>query len=134
MRLRLADAAVWQTVYERPWLYASAGKGAAEEFESEPDDASSTLAAASYDPTIYQRPHPDDRGGGMNSQGKPRKEGGGEGNDKSKAQGKSKGGKGKAAGRCGNCDAEGATRKCSQCGTEVYCDKNCQRVRGRVSA
>ena len=40
------------------------GKGAAEEPEPEPDDASSSLAAASYDPSIYQRPHPDDRGGG----------------------------------------------------------------------
>ena len=40
------------------------GKGAAEEPEPEPDDASSTPGAASYDPTIYQRPHPDDRGGG----------------------------------------------------------------------
>ena len=39
-------------------------KGAAEEPEPEPDDASSSTAAASYDPTIYQRPHPDDRGGG----------------------------------------------------------------------
>jgi len=28
MRVRLADAVVWQTLHERPWLYASAGKGA----------------------------------------------------------------------------------------------------------
>lgn len=28
MRVRLADAAVWQSAFERPWLYASAGKGA----------------------------------------------------------------------------------------------------------
>ena len=42
---------------------ASEGKGAAEEPEPEPDGASSTRAA-SYDPTLYQRPHPDDRGGG----------------------------------------------------------------------
>ena len=105
------------------------GYGAAEEPGPEPDDASLPSTTPSYDPTVFQPPHPDDRGGG-NSHGKPRKEGGGEGNDKSKAQGKSKGGKGKAAGRCGNCDAEGATMKCSQCGTEVYCDKNCQRVSG----
>ena len=35
------------------------GKGAAEEPEPEPDDASSNPGAASYDPTIYQRPHPE---------------------------------------------------------------------------
>ena len=35
-------------------------QGAAEEPEPEPDDAASTTGAASYDPTIYQRPHPDD--------------------------------------------------------------------------
>ena len=45
------------------------GKGAAEEPEPEPDDASSTPGAASYDPTIYQRPHPDDRGGGGGKKG-----------------------------------------------------------------
>ena len=28
MRIRLADAVVWQSVRERPWLYASSGKGA----------------------------------------------------------------------------------------------------------
>ena len=28
MRIRLADAVVWQSLYERPWLHASAGKGA----------------------------------------------------------------------------------------------------------
>ena len=28
MRVRLADAETWQSLYERPWLYASAGKGA----------------------------------------------------------------------------------------------------------
>ena len=45
-------------------------KGAAEEPEPEPDGASSSssssssAAAALYDPSIYQRPHPDERGGG----------------------------------------------------------------------
>ena len=28
MRIRLADAAVWQSLHERPWLFASSGKGA----------------------------------------------------------------------------------------------------------
>jgi len=28
MRVRLADAVIWQSLHERPWLYASAGKGA----------------------------------------------------------------------------------------------------------
>ena len=63
-----------------------------------------------------------------------RKKGDGKVKSKDKAQGKTKGGKGKAVGRCGNCDAEGAKMKCSQCGTEVYCDEKCQRVSGRVSA
>ena len=44
-------------------------KGAAEEPEPEPDDASSTPGAASYDTTLYQRPHPDDRGGGGGKKG-----------------------------------------------------------------
>ena len=101
--------------------------GAAEESQPDPDASPSSSATASYDPTVFQRPHPDDRGGADG--GKPRKGGG-----KAKAPGKTKDGKGKAVGRCGNCDAEGAKMKCSQCGTEVYCDEKCQRVRGgRVS-
>ena len=106
------------------------GKGAAEEPEPEPDDASSTPGAASYDPTIYQRPHPDDRGGGGDGDGK-------KGNAATKADGKTKG-KGKDKGkkddgghRCANCDKPGATKKCGRCGVEWYCDRNCQKVRGR---
>ena len=106
----------------------SDGKGAAEEPQPEPDGSRSSSTAASYDPTVFQRPHPDDRGG---ADTKPSKKSGGKA---SKAQGKTKDGKGRAVGRCGNCDAEGATRRCSQCGTEVYCDEKCQRVRSRVSA
>ena len=99
-------------------------KGAAEEQEPEREPAS-------YDPTVFQRPHPDDRG---DADGTPRKKGDGKVKSKDKAQGKTKDGKSKAVGRCGNCDAEGAKMKCSQCGTEVYCDEKCQRVSGRVSA
>ena len=105
----------------------SESKGAAEEPEPEPDGSLPSSSTASYDPTVFQRPHPDDRGGADG--GKPRKGGG-----KAKAQAKTKDGKGKAVGRCGNCDAEGAKMKCSQCGTEVYCDEKCQRVRSRGSA
>ena len=91
----------------------SEGNGAAEEPGPGPDN-------------------PDDRGG---ADGTPRKKGEAQVKSKDKAQGKTKDGKGKTVGRCGNCDAEGAKMKCSQCGTEVYCDENCQRVRGsRVSA
>ena len=104
-------------------------KGAAEEPRPEPGGSLSSSRTPSYDPTVFQRPHPDDRGG---ADGTPRKKG--DGKVKSKAQGKTKDGKGKAVGRCGNCDAEGAKMKCSQCGTEVYCDEKCQRVRSRVSA
>ena len=107
-------------------------KGAAEEPQPEADSlSSSSSTTASYDPTVFQRPHPDDRGG---ADGTPRKKGHGKVKSKDKAQGKTKDGKGKAVGRCGNCDAEGAKMKCSQCGTEVYCDEKCQRVSGRVSA
>ena len=108
----------------------SKSDGKAEEPEPDPDGSLPSSTTASYDPTVFQRPHPDDRGGG---EGKPSK-GGAKGKVKSKAQGKTKDGKGKTVGRCGNCDAEGATRRCSQCGTEVYCDEKCQRVRSRVSA
>ena len=103
------------------------GKGAAEEPEPEPDGASSAPAAASYDPTIYQRPHPDDRGGGGGIGCK-------KGTAATKADGKTKDkGKGKDDGghRCANCDKPGATKRCGRCGVEWYCDRNCQRVRGR---
>ena len=106
-------------------------QGAAEEPEPEPDDvsSSSTPAAASYDPTIYQRPHPGDRGGGGGGGG-----GGKKGTAVTKAGGKTKEkGKGKDDGshRCANCDKPGAKSRCSRCGVEWYCDRNCQRVRGR---
>ena len=106
-------------------------KGAAEEPGPEQDgslSSSSSSTTASYDPTVFQRPHPDDRGGADGKKG-------GGGKAKTKGKTKTKDGKGKSVGRCGNCDAEGAKIKCSQCGTEVYCDEKCQRVRGgRVSA
>ena len=109
----------------------SDGKGAAEEPELPLDDAGPSSSAASYDPSVFQRPHPADRGGG---DGKPRKGGGG----KAKAQGessdkeKSKGtGKGKGAlslDRCGWCDTEGANKTCTQCRSVVYCSPACQKV------
>ena len=55
-------------------------KGAAEEPEPEPGPPSGS-APPSYDPRVYQPPHPDDRGDGM-----PTKKGGG-----SKGKGKGKG-------------------------------------------
>ena len=103
-------------------------KGAGEEPGPEPNGSLPSSSTASYDPTVFQRPHPDDRGA---ADGTPRKKGDGKAKSKDKAQGKTKDGKGKAVGRCGNCDAEGAKMKCSQCGTEVYCDEKCQRVSGQ---
>ena len=100
------------------------GKGAAE--EPEPDPPSST---ASYDPTVFQRPHPDDRGGAHGS--KPRKKGDGADNSKAKAKTKSKDGKDKGAlslERCGWCDTEGANKTCMQCRSVVYCSPACQKV------
>ena len=109
------------------------GKGAAEEPEPEPDDASPSTAAASYDPADYQKPHPDDRGGGGGGGGK--KGGATKPRGKAKAAptakgGKAKGGKAKDGGshRCANCDKPGAKSRCSRCGVEWYCDRNCQRV------
>ena len=110
----------------------SDGEGAAEEPEPEPDEAGPPSSTASYDPGVFQRPHPADRGGG---DGKPRKGGGkakakGESNDESNAKDKSKG-KGKGAlslDRCGWCDTEGASRTCSQCRSVVYCSPACQKV------
>ena len=64
----------------------SDGKGAAEEPQPELEGSLSSSSTASYDPTVFQRPHPDDRGGASS---KPRKV-----KSKDKAQGKSEGGKG----------------------------------------
>ena len=106
----------------------SDGKGAAEEPEPPLDDAGPPSSAASYDPSVFQRPHPADRGGG---DGKPRKGGGkakakGESNDEGKYKGKAKGAL--SLDRCGWCDTEGARRTCSQCRSVVYCSPACQKV------
>ena len=99
----------------------SDGKGAAEEPEPPLDDAGPPSSAASYDPAIYQRPHPDDRGGGGG--------GGKKGAAVSKAGGKTKTkGKDDGSHRCANCDKPGATSRCGRCGVERYCDRNCQKV------
>ena len=118
---------------------ASSGKGAAEEPEPE-QDGSVSSTTASYDPTVFQRPHPDDRAGAHGS--KPRKKGGGKDITKAAAQGKSKHGKGKKAksndgtgkkgglslDRCGWCDTKGANKTCTQCRSVVYCSPACQKV------
>ena len=109
---------------------ASSGKGAAEEPGSEADGSVSSSTTTSYDLTVFQRPHPDDRAGG-NGNGKPRKKGDGADNSKAKAKTKSKDGKAKGAlslDRCGWCDTEGASRTCSQCRSVVYCSPACQKV------
>ena len=110
----------------------SDGKGAAEEPQPEPNNSPPSSTTASYDPTVFQRPHPDDRGG---ADGTPRKKGDGKAKSKDKAQGKTKDGErtGKGKGglsldRCGWCDTEGASRTCSQCRSVVYCSPACQKV------
>ena len=107
--------------------------GAAEEPEPEPDDdAPSSSTTASYDPTVFQRPHPDDRAGGADGNGKPRKKGDGADNSKAKVKTKSNDGTGKkgflSLDRCGWCDTEGASRTCSQCRSVVYCSPAYQKV------
>ena len=120
----------------------SESKGAAEETDPELDGSLPSSSTASYDPTVFQRPHPDDRGGAHGS--KPRKKGGGKDITKAAAQGKSKDGKGKKAksnnsdqgkgkgalslDRCGWCDTEGANKTCTQCRSVVYCSPACQKV------
>ena len=108
----------------------SDGKGAAEEPEPPPDDAGPRSSAASYDPTVFQRPHPADRGGaGGKARGGGKAKAQGESNDKDKD--KSKNGKGKGAlslDRCGWCDTEGANKTCTQCRSVVYCSPACQKV------
>ena len=112
----------------------SDGKGAAEEPEPPPDDAGPPSSAASYDPSVFQRPHPADRGGG---DGKPRKGGGkakakGESNDEGKDKAKAKGKGALSLDRCGWCDTEGANKTCTQCRSVVYCSPACQKVSGYV--
>ena len=104
----------------------SSRKGAAEEPEPEPDGASSSPpSAASYDPSVYQPPHPDDRNNG-----------GGDGkvtvSAKDKAEDTAKGKEVDDDGshRCANCDKPGAKSKCGRCGVEWYCGRKCQKVRG----
>ena len=120
---------------------ASSGKGAAEEPEPGPDGSvPSSTTTASYDPTVFQRPHPDDRGGA--NDGKPRK---GDpkkaatsttpGNkDKDKDKSKGKGNDAPSLDFCGNCGAEGELRKCKQCGVVAYCGEACQRVSAMAGA
>ena len=109
------------------------GKGAAEEPEPEPDGSLSSSSTASYDPTVFQRPHRDDRGG-ANGNGKPRKKGDGADNSKAKSKSKTKDGKSKgkkgalSLDRCGWCDTEGANKTCTQCRSVVYCSPACQKV------
>ena len=114
------------------------GKGAAEEPDSASEGSLPSSTTASYDPTVFQRPHPDDRGGGGN--GKPRKTDGGEGKPKTK-DGEANDGKTKVKGKgglsldfCGNCGAEGELRKCKQCGAVAYCGEACQRVSAMAGA
>ena len=109
----------------RPMASEYSEKGAAAEPEPEPGPPAAAAAAAattptSYDPRVYQPPHPDDRDGG--GDGKLTKKGG-----DSKGKGKAKGDDGTH--RCGNCDAPDAKRKCNGCGVERYCGEECQKVR-----
>ena len=113
------------------------GKGAAEEPDSESEGSLPSSTTTAYDPTVFQRPHPDDRAGGGGN-GKPRKTDGGEGKPKTKdgeaKDGKTKGKGGLSLDFCGNCGAEGELRKCKQCGVVAYCGEACQRVSAAAGA
>ena len=117
----------------------SSRKGAAEEPEPEPDGASSSPpSAASYDPSVYQPPHPDDRGGKKKKSAltKPRTKA--TKTAKSKTEDTAKGkDDDDGSHRCANCDKPDAKSKCGRCGVEWYCGRECQKVRGwagRVTA
>ena len=96
---------------------SSGTTGAAEEPEPEPDEPLPAAAPSSYDPRIYQPPHPDDRGAA--GDGKLTKKGA----KSNKAKGTNN--------RCSNCDAAGAKRKCTRCCVVHYCGKECQAVRSK---
>ena len=113
----------------------SSSKGAAEEPKPEPDDASSSSPrAASYDPSIYQPAHPDDRGGGSGKKKsattKPRTKSTKTAKNKTENTTKGKEEEDDGSHRCANCDKPGAKSKCGRCGVEWYCGRECQKVRG----
>ena len=118
----------------------SSRKGAAEEPEPEPDGASSSPpSAASYDPSVYQPPHPDDRGGKKKKSAttKPRTKSTKTAKNKTEDTAKGKEEDDDGSHRCANCDKPGAKSKCGRCGVEWYCGRECQKVRGwagRVTA
>ena len=114
----------------------SSRKGAAEEPEPEPDGASSSPpSAASYDPSVYQPPHPDEKKK-KSALTKPRTKA--TKTAKSKTEDTAKGkDDDDGSHRCANCDKPGAMSKCGRCGVEWYCGRECQKVRGmggRVTA
>ena len=97
-------------------------KGAAEELE--------LPHPPSYDPTQYQRPHPDDRK--TQHKGEPPKTGA-KASPTAKDNPTTDKGNGKdppPPDLCGWCEKLGAKLRCSQCKLEVYCDRECQRVSG----
>ena len=118
-----------------PGMETSSGiKGAAEEGPPSAATASSSSSSssstpASYDPRVYQPPHPDDRSG--RADGKPSSKKGGGAKAKAKTEGGADG-KGNdgddGTHRCGNCDAPDAKRKCTRCCVEYYCNRECQKV------
>ena len=86
----------------------SGSRGAAEEPEP-PPPSSSAPPTASYDPR---------QGQSKTTKGKTA----------DKGKGKGKGEDTPPPALCGWCEKLGATLRCSQCKSEVYCNKECQRV------
>ena len=97
---------------------------AAAEHDPAPQPSFSSSSASStlgYDPTEYQRPHPDDVNGGSTTK------------SNSKSEPPTKDTKGKSA-KDGShccfdpaCQAPGARAECAQCHSAWYCGKACQR-------
>ena len=87
--------------------------------DTEPTAAASPAAAASsYEPTIYQRPHPNDRDRGPLAA--------------SKASCKSKDDKAGSRRRCAKCNAPGATKVCGRCRETFYCGRSCQTAHHKI--
>ena len=107
------------------------GTGAAEEPEPELSNASSSGSRASYDPADYQKPHPDDRGGGEPAT-KPCGKAKNAPTNKARSEdthGSAKTKSPLSLDHCGNCGVESdELRKCKLCGAVAYCGEACQKV------
>ena len=86
-------------------------------------------ATLGYDPTLYQRPHPDDVAAGSKSKPKPKSKTTNKIIDNSEPTKDTKGNAEDGSHCCFDpaCQAVGARAECAQCHSAWYCGKACQR-------